>query len=355
MFRFRIDAILSTLILLNNLISIESKVVLMRDNDHQTYDHGSNIGEKCFPSPSISLSLPHPLSPSPKHWWCSQFDEYAWLGFSYHVGDCPSRATMTKTFAWMRGEKKARYVRLYGGCDAIGFDDDVIEAAVKSGVGIYALIWFGFDNDDKWKGRKERLLHAIKNNPKAPYVIRAVTCGSEPLYDKVLPIPEIVVQIKDLKKQLEPFGIPVTLSEMPAGYQANGDTPEIFEAVDFVSLHSFAFFEGNATTADHGAQIAIRNDVQYGLQHSGHRKKVVLTQTGWPSNMKMWKANSPNAIADIYQEFRYFQILDHNCNYFKDNKISWFAHVYNETSVAGWGIYYANGTEKFKFNPRISC
>ncbi|KAI9601576.1 hypothetical protein H4Q26_001402 [Puccinia striiformis f. sp. tritici PST-130] len=311
MFQFRIDAILSALILLNNLISIESKVVLISDNDHQYYDHGSNIGEKCFPSPSISLSLPHPLSPSPKHWWCSQFDEYAWLGFSYHVGDCPSRATMTKTFAWMRGEKKARYVRLYGGCDAIGFDDDVIEAAVKSGVGIYALIWFGFDNDDKWKGRKERLLHAIKNNPKAPYVIRAVTCGSEPLYDKVLPIPEIVVQIKDLKKQLEPFGIPVTLSEMPAGYQANGDTPEIFEAVDF---------------------IAIRNDVQYGLQHSGHRKKVVLTQTGWPSNMKMWKANSPNAIADIYQNF-----------------------VYNETSVAGWGIYYANGTEKFKFNPRISC
>jgi hypothetical protein len=54
---------------------------------------------------------------------------------------------MTNTFSWMRSSKHARYVRLYGGCDNQGFDNDVIEAAAQSGVGIYALIWFGFDSE----------------------------------------------------------------------------------------------------------------------------------------------------------------------------------------------------------------
>lgn len=51
---------------------------------------------------------------------------------------------MIKSFKWMKN-KKARYVRLYAGCDKPGFNNDVIEAAAQTGVGIYALIWFGFD------------------------------------------------------------------------------------------------------------------------------------------------------------------------------------------------------------------
>ncbi|KAI9603200.1 hypothetical protein H4Q26_002517 [Puccinia striiformis f. sp. tritici PST-130] len=292
----------------------------------------------CYPSPTHSLNLPgttFSLTQASRDWWCPQQKEFSWLGLA--TIDCPSRDEMTSTFGWMRRAKRARYVRLYGGCDNANFDNDVIEAAAQPGVGIYALIWFGFDNDDKWKGRKERLLQAIKDNPKAPYVIRAVTCGSEPLFDQVLPVEGLVAQIQDLKQQLSPFGIQVTLSEMPAGYQAHNDTPEIFEAVDFVSLHSFGFFEQNATTADN-AQISIRRDVRYGLEH-GRGKKVVITQTGWPSNTDVWKANSPNAIASIEQETLYFQMLDRQCRFFKTNRISWFSHgdtlSYENASLSG--------------------
>ncbi|KAG0152315.1 hypothetical protein CROQUDRAFT_35367, partial [Cronartium quercuum f. sp. fusiforme G11] len=77
---------------------------------------------------------------------------------------------------------------IYGTCDCPGFDHDIIEVAVHTGVGFYALIWFGFDGDDKWKTRKARLLKVIQSNPKVPYVIRAVKCGSKPLFDMVLPI-----------------------------------------------------------------------------------------------------------------------------------------------------------------------
>jgi hypothetical protein len=50
--------------------------------------------------------------------------------------------------------------------------DDVVEAASEAGIGVHALIWFGFDNDDKWKSRRDDLIHTVKNNKKAPYVIR---------------------------------------------------------------------------------------------------------------------------------------------------------------------------------------
>ncbi|MBW0535485.1 hypothetical protein O181_075200, partial [Austropuccinia psidii MF-1] len=281
----------------------------------------------CYPSPIQHLPLPK-ISfeeyQNENEWWCDQSDESAWLGFSYDVSDCPSRAQMAVAFKWMRNVKKARYVRIYSACDATPFNRDLIEAAAQTGVGVYALIWFGFDGDGKWKARKQALLREIKVNQKAPYVIRAVTLGSEPLYDNVLPVNDLIYQLKDLKRQLSSLSIKVTLSEMPSGYMSHQNTSGIFEAVDFVSLHSFAFFEQSATTAEKVGPV-LERDVHYGLRE-GKGKKVVITQTGWPSNMNIWKANSPKAVASIAQEKAYFSKLNDYCEYFSDRQIGWFSH-----------------------------
>jgi hypothetical protein len=50
--------------------------------------------------------------------------------------------------------------------------DNVVEAASEAEIGVYALIWFGFDGDNKWIGRRNNLIDTVKKNPKAPYVIR---------------------------------------------------------------------------------------------------------------------------------------------------------------------------------------
>jgi hypothetical protein len=103
----------------------------------------------------------------------------------------------------MRHDFKARYVRLYGWCDDGGsYLNNVIQSAYTTGLGVYVTIWFGyvhrdsaisllisrldsFDGGDAWKGRRDLVVNIIKTNPLAPYVVRSVDVGSEPLFDWV--------------------------------------------------------------------------------------------------------------------------------------------------------------------------
>lgn len=105
----------------------------------------------------------------------------------------------------MRSQYSSRYVRLYSWCEwRDGYYNDVINAAFTVGLGVYSTIWFGFvhsvllrllishnepscrfDCDDVWKGCRDLWVDIIRNNPLAPYVIRSLDVGSEPLYDWV--------------------------------------------------------------------------------------------------------------------------------------------------------------------------
>ena len=73
---------------------------------------------------------------------------------------------MMADFSRMKTEFGARYVRLYGNCDADWHNNAVIEAAAGAGIGVYALIWFGWDDPNAWKWRRDALIKTIKTNPK---------------------------------------------------------------------------------------------------------------------------------------------------------------------------------------------
>ena len=52
--------------------------------------------------------------------------------------------------------------------------NNVVEAAATAGIGVYALVWFGFDGGDEWKTREADLVKVLKTNPKAAWVIRNI-------------------------------------------------------------------------------------------------------------------------------------------------------------------------------------
>jgi hypothetical protein len=82
-----------------------------------------------------------------------------------------------------------------------------------------AILEFGWGNPDIWKTRRDTLLAALHENPKAAYVTRVVQFGSEPLFDYALDPKELAAQVEKAKADLSSLRIPVTISELAYGYQ----------------------------------------------------------------------------------------------------------------------------------------
>lgn len=300
----------------------------------------------CFPSAGFDT----PDSPTKfavKDWWCPIENEYAFMGFSYGVNGCPSKSSMTSSFKQMKNSYGARYVRMYATCDRAGFYDDIVDAAYEAGLGIYALVWFGFDGSDAYKGRLNKLLDTVKSNKRAPYVIRTLTIGSEAMYDNAISPNNLVSTINSVKGQVSKYGIQVSTSDMANEYNQHGN---VLSAVDHVELNVLPFFSGAATTGSRANPLSEVNSV-------GKSKKIFVTQTGWPSNQNVWKANSRGAVASTSSEKQYFDLLDDMCATFKKGPhggIGWFAHIWEDDDLPGWGIVHG-GKAKFDFNARTKC
>lgn len=68
----------------------------------------------CFPGFGTAPTVPstNATAASLKNWWCSQNDEYAFLGFSYSLSSCPSLAQLNTDFRNQRQTYNARAFRL---------------------------------------------------------------------------------------------------------------------------------------------------------------------------------------------------------------------------------------------------
>ncbi|KAK0212161.1 glycoside hydrolase superfamily [Desarmillaria ectypa] len=291
------------------------------------------------------------------NWWCDMSTEYAFVGFSYEVTACQDYNQLQNEFTDIRQRFNGRYVRIYGACDREGFYDDVINAAWEAGLGIHALIWFGFDGGDIWKTRRDTLFATLNANPKAKFVTRVVQFGSEPLFDSVLSPEDLAAQVLAAKANLSSLGIPVTVSEMAYGYQARGGAKDVLDAIDFIDAHMLPFFSQQASTASASWPI-VQTDLDWFIAN-GEGKKIYLSQNGWPSvTYQGVQPNSPNARADIQNESDYYKLLDSKCSYFKTvsgGGVGWFAHIYSDAQEPGYGIYDVGGKLKFTFNPVTSC
>ncbi|KAK4048973.1 hypothetical protein OIO90_005608 [Microbotryomycetes sp. JL221] len=310
-------------------------------------------GSGCFPANARAIPSTPATASALSQWWCPESTEYAFLGFSYALYACQTQEQMTADFKRMKSEFSARYVRLYGNCDASWHNNAIIEAAASAGIGIYHLIWFGWDDPNAWKWRRDALIGTIKSNPKAPYVVRNVAVGSEPLFDWALDPWSLAQAVYDVRSKLSQFKIPITVSEMPYGYQIHNNAPDVFKAIDFVEGNVLPFFDGSATTGDR-AWGMVSWSLDFFRSNSGG-KRVVMTQTGWPSDDSVWKANTPTAVASVASEKAYFDLLDSQCWYFKQNNQAWFAQIWSDQQLGGWGILDWSGKAKFAFKPRTSC
>ncbi|KAG2017606.1 hypothetical protein CC2G_007105 [Coprinopsis cinerea AmutBmut pab1-1] len=317
----------------------------------------ANAPPNCFPA--LGFKMPSSVPSSLNNWWCDYSTEYAFVGVSYEITHCQSLDQLRREFTDVRNRFKGRYIRLYGFCDQPGYYNNVIEAAWSAGVGVHALIWFGFDGTDIYKSRREALFSVLQSNPKAKFVTRVVQFGSEPLFDWAISARGLAQEVRDAKSRLANLKIPVTVSEMAYGYQAreNDGSKEVLQAVDFIDAHMLPFFSHKASTAKASWPI-VMEDLNW-FFNNGLGKKIYLSQNGWPSVTSQGvQPNSPNAVANIQNEQDYYDLLDSHCVDFKNMKgggVGWFAHIYSDNQEPGYGIYGYNGQLKIRFQPKTSC
>ncbi|KAI0062920.1 hypothetical protein BV25DRAFT_1803220 [Artomyces pyxidatus] len=301
--------------------------------------------------------MPSSVPKSNAAWWCDPVNEYAFMGFSYEVTACQSLSQLQKEFSDIRNNFNSRFVRLYGACDRDGFYDDVVTAAWDNTLGVHALVWFGFNGDDEWIGRRDTLFSSLHSNPKAKFVTRGVQFGSEPLYDNVLSPDDLTAQVIAAKANLSSLNIPVTVSELAYGYQERGGAQNVLDALDFINIHMLPFFAQTASTGA-AAWPLVENDLNWFIAH-GNGKKMYFDENGWPSvTSPSVQPNSPNAVANVANEHAYYTLLDQHCADLKavvSGGIGWFAHIYSDNQEPGYGIYDSSGNMKFPFAPRTTC
>lgn len=113
-------------------------------------------------------------------------------------------------------------------------------------------VWWGFEaNQSLWKLTADSIVTLLsdpKLGPVAPYVFHSIAFGSEPIGDDVDGGPtQFTADLITFKKRIEPFQIPVTISEdwdrpgIMSGQNWTGLGPvgmEIAPVIDLLHVHS---------------------------------------------------------------------------------------------------------------------
>jgi len=165
--------------------------------------------------------------------------------------------------------------------------------------------------------------------------------GNEVMYRKDLTEDELLDFIHKVKKEI-PSNIPVGYVD---AYYEFTIKPRITEACNVILTNCYPYWEGS--TIDYS--LAHMKNMFYQASGSGYGKKVIITETGWPSKGESFKDSHPSR-ENAMKYFINSQIWSKEANidifYFSSFDESWKVGAEGEVG-AYWGIWDKN--EKLKY------
>ncbi|MEY3421169.1 MAG: hypothetical protein RIR48_1458 [Bacteroidota bacterium] len=194
--------------------------------------------------------------------------------------------------------------------------------------------WLG---DEKEKNEQElkNLIQLCRDG-----LVDIAAVGNEVLYRNDLTLDELLESIKYVKEQVPD----ITVGYVDAYYEFSRH-PELVEACDVVLTNYYPFWEGTSFEDSLGH---LHHMHQQTLQ-AANGKKIIITETGWPSQGE----NTKNAIPNKLSAMKYFinaqlWALDAGIEmfYFSSFDESWKVGAEGEVG-AYWGLWDKN--EKLKF------
>lgn len=194
--------------------------------------------------------------------------------------------------------------------------------------------WLG-DDKEKNEIEVENLIQLCNDG-----FVDIAAVGNEVLYRNDLTLAELLEKIDYVKSQV---------SDIPVGYvdayYEFGRHPELVDASDVVLANYYPFWEGTSFENSLGHLHHMHQQVI----DAAKGKKIIITETGWPSQGEVTKGAIPNAISTM----KYFinvqiwaQQSDIEMFYFSSFDESWKVGAEGEVG-AYWGLWDKN--EKLKF------
>ena len=166
--------------------------------------------------------------------------------------------------------------------------------------------------------------------------------GNEVMYRKDLSEDALLDFIARVKKDI-PAHIPVGYVD---AYYEFTIKPRITEACDVILTNCYPYWEGS--TIEYS--LAHMKNMFYQASGAGYGKKVIITETGWPSKGESFRESHPSE-ENAMKYFINSQLWSKEANidifYFSSFDESWKVGAEGEVG-AYWGIWDKN--EKLKFN-----
>jgi glucan 1,3-beta-glucosidase len=160
--------------------------------------------------------------------------------------------------------------------------DQVPELAGKAGLKVIQGIWLG---SNRLKNLAQ-ITTVVRLAKEFPDVITSVVVGNEVLLRGEMTTADLAATIRSVKAQL---AVPVTYADVWEYWLRNR---EIYEAVDFVTIHILPYWEDFPIRAKHAA--AHVDDIRRRMAVAFPGKEILIGETGWPSEGRMREGALPS-------------------------------------------------------------
>ncbi len=160
--------------------------------------------------------------------------------------------------------------------------DQVPALAAKVGLKVIQGIWLG-SNRLKNLAQISTVVGLTKEYPS---VITAVVVGNEVLLRGEMTTSDLAAHIRSVKSQV---AVPVTYADVWEYWLRNR---EVYEAVDFVTIHILPYWEDFPIRARHAASHVDAIRKRMAVAFPG--KEILVGETGWPSQGRMREGALPS-------------------------------------------------------------
>jgi exo-beta-1,3-glucanase (GH17 family)/cellulose synthase/poly-beta-1,6-N-acetylglucosamine synthase-like glycosyltransferase len=240
----------------------------------------------------------------------------------------PNTAELARDLKLLK--KVSNRIRIYTSIE----NSEIVALADKESISVIAGAWINaneYANGREIAALKEKMLYYDN--------IESAIVGNEVLLRNDIPIQDLIAYIDEVRKDTD---IPISTAEPWHVWLKH---PELVKHVDFIAVHLLPYHEG--VPVEQAPQYAL--DRYHDLMQAYPRKRIVITEIGWPSSGPTIGASVANEVnqARFVREFLAKDEADDYEYYLMEAfDQPWKVNI-EGWAGAYWGMFNAKRTEKY--------